>query len=82
MNNLLITLRNTSLAPLAVFTAQRLSYHAVHTKVLLVELSQLHKLINDRLGGAPARRLWYITGIRGHGKEVEISRKAIKNRKH
>lgn len=53
-NNLLISLRNTAVTPLAMLTSQRFPYHAVYAKVILLKLPRLHKFINDCLRGTPA----------------------------
>lgn len=55
VTNLLIALCDAALASLAMFAAQGLSDHAIYTKVVFVELSQFHKLVNDGLGGTATR---------------------------
>jgi hypothetical protein len=45
--NLLICLRDTTFAPLAVLTPQWFPHHAIDAKVVLVKPSCFHKLVDD-----------------------------------
>lgn len=80
-HNSLVTLGNATLAALAMLATQRLPDHAIYTKVMFVELTQLHKLVNDRFGSAPACRLCHEARVGGHAEEVEIGHESIRDGK-
>jgi hypothetical protein len=70
--NVLIMLGNASKASLAVFTPQRLPYHAVGTEVCGIELPQAQQLVNDGLLLRSPSKFWDVARVMEHAAEIEV----------